>query len=136
MFIYGPSGCGKTHLINAIGNYTKRMYPQKRVLYISARLFQVQYTNSVLQNTTNDFIQFYQTIDMLIVDDIQEWIGAERTQQTFFHIFNHLFPQRNQRIILASDRPPVDLKGMPDRLLTRFHVVSSPSWRSPTCSCA
>ena len=119
MFIYGPSGCGKTHLVNAIGNRAKQLYPQKRVLYISARLFQVQYTNAVLQNTVNDFINFYQTIDMLIVDDIQEWIGAERTQQTFFHIFNHLF-RNNRRIILASDRPPVDLKGMPDRLLTRF----------------
>lgn len=119
MFIYGPSGCGKTHLINAIGNYTKRMYPQKRVLYISARLFQVQYTNSVLQNTTNDFIQFYQTIDMLIVDDIQEWVNSPKTQLTFFHIFNHLF-RNGKRIILASDRPPVDLKGMSDRLLTRF----------------
>lgn len=119
MFIYGPSGCGKTHLINAIGLHIKQLYPQKRVLYISARLFQVQYTNSVLQNTTNDFINFYQTVDVLIVDDIQEWISATKTQDTFFHIFNHLF-RNGKRIILASDRPPVDLKGMNDRLLTRF----------------
>ena len=119
MFIYGPSGCGKTHLINAIGLRTKQLYPQKRVLYISARLFQVQYTNSVLQNTTNDFINFYQTIDVLIVDDIQEWLNATKTQDTFFHIFNHLF-RNGKRIILASDRPPVDLKGMNDRLITRF----------------
>ena len=119
MFIYGPSGCGKTHLINAIGLCTKQLYPQKRVLYISARLFQVQYTNSVLQNTTNDFINFYQTIDILIVDDIQEWMTATKTQDTFFHIFNHLF-RNGKRIILASDRPPVDLNGMNDRLLTRF----------------
>ena len=119
MFIYGPSGCGKTHLINAIGLRAKQVYPQKRVLYISARLFQVQYTNAVLQNTTNDFINFYQTIDMLIVDDIQEWATATKTQDTFFHIFNHLF-RNGKRIILASDRPPVDLKGMNDRLLTRF----------------
>lgn len=119
MFIYGPSGCGKTHLINAIGLRAKQLFPQKRVLYISARLFQVQYTNSVLQNTTNDFINFYQTIDVLIVDDIQEWISATRTQDTFFHIFNHLF-RNGKRIILASDRPPVDLKGMNDRLITRF----------------
>ena len=119
MFIYGPSGCGKTHLINAIGLRIKQLYPQKRVLYISARLFQVQYTNSVLQNTTNDFINFYQTVDVLIVDDIQEWMTASKTQDTFFHIFNHLF-RNGKRIILASDRPPVDLKGMNERLLTRF----------------
>ncbi len=119
MFIFGPSGCGKTHLINAIGVHCKQMYPEKRVLYISARLFQVQYTNAVLQNTINDFINFYQTIDMLIVDDIQEWATATKTQDTFFHIFNHLF-RNGKRIILASDRPPVELKGMNDRLLTRF----------------
>ena len=119
MFIYGPSGCGKTHLINAIGLRTKQLYPQKRVLYVSARLFQVQYTNAVRNNTVNDFINFYQTIDVLIVDDIQEWISATKTQDTFFHIFNHLF-RNGKRIILASDRPPVDLRGMNDRLLTRF----------------
>ena len=119
MFIYGPSGCGKTHLINAIGLRIKQLYPQKRVLYISARLFQVQYTNSVLNNTTNDFINFYQTIDVLIVDDIQEWMTATKTQDTFFHIFNHLF-KNGKRIILASDRRPVELKGMNERLLTRF----------------
>ncbi len=119
MFIFGPSGCGKTHLINAIGVRTKELYPQKRVLYVSARLFQVQYTDSVRHNTTNDFISFYQTIDVLIVDDIQEWINAEKTLNTFFHIFNHLF-RNGKRIILASDRPPKDLAGMPDRLITRF----------------
>lgn len=119
MFIYGPSGCGKTHLINAIGVRTKQLYPQKRVLYISARLFQVQYSNAVLKNVVNDFIAFYQTIDMIIVDDIQEWMGKAGTLNTFFHIFNHLF-KNGKRIILASDRPPVDLKDVPDRLLTRF----------------
>lgn len=119
MFIYGPSGCGKTHLINAIGVHTKRLYPRKRVLYISARLFQVQYTDAVLKNATNDFINFYQTIDMLIVDDIQEWITAAKTQDTFFHIFNHLF-RNGKHIILACDRPPIELKGMNERLLTRF----------------
>ena len=119
MFIYGPSGCGKTHLLNAIGLHTKQLFPKKRVLYISARLFQVQYTSSVLHNTTNDFINFYQTIDVLIVDDIQEWITASKTQDTFFHIFNHLF-RNGKRIILACDRPPVELQGMNERLLTRF----------------
>ena len=118
-FVFGPSGCGKTHLINAIGVRCKELYPQKRVLYVSARLFQVQYTDAVRQNTVNDFIQFYQTIDVLIVDDVQEWVTASRTLDTFFHIFDHLF--RNKKtIILASDRPPVDLQGVKDRLLTRF----------------
>lgn len=119
MFIFGPSGCGKTHLVNAIGMRAKQLYPQKRVLYISARLFQVQYSNAVLQNKVNSFIAFYQTIDMLIVDDIQEWMGKASTLNTFFHIFNHLF-KNGKRIILASDRPPVDLKDVPERLLTRF----------------
>ncbi|MDY6408931.1 MAG: chromosomal replication initiator protein DnaA [Prevotella sp.] len=119
MFIFGPSGCGKTHLINAIGVKIKQLYPQKRVLYISARLFQVQYTNAVRQNTVNDFINFYQSIDVLIIDDVQEWMTAKSTQDTFFHIFNHLF-RNGKRIVLASDRPPVDLKGMSERLITRF----------------
>jgi len=118
-FIYGPSGCGKTHLINAIGVRCKETYPQKRVLYVSARLFQVQFTDSVRHNTTNDFINFYQSIDVLIVDDIQEWMNSPKTLDTFFHIFNHLF-RTGKQIILASDRPPVDLQGMKDRLLTRF----------------
>lgn len=119
MFVYGPSGSGKTHLVNAIGLKAKQMYPQKRVLYVSARLFQTQYTDAVLHNASNDFINFYQSIDMLIVDDIQEWAGKAKTLNTFFHIFNHLF-RNGKRIILACDRPPVELKDMPDRLLTRF----------------
>ena len=118
-FVFGPSGCGKTHLINAIGVRCKKLYPQKRVLYVSARLFQVQFTDSVRQNTTNDFINFYQTIDVLIVDDIQEWVSSPKTLDTFFHIFDHLF-RMGKQIILASDRPPVDLDGVKDRLLTRF----------------
>ncbi len=119
MFIYGPSGSGKTHLVNAIGVRTKQLYPQKRVLYLSAYLFQSQYTNAVVKNSVNDFIAFYQTIDMLIVDDIQEWMTATKTQETFFHVFNHLH-RNGRRIILVSDRPPVDLNTMSERLLTRF----------------
>ena len=118
-FVFGPSGCGKTHLINAIGVQSKKMYPQKRVLYVSARLFQVQYTDAQRQNTINDFINFYQTIDVLIVDDVQEWATAEKTVATFFHIFDHLF-RLGKQIILASDRPPVDLNWLKDRMLTRF----------------
>ena len=119
MFIYGPSGSGKTHLVNAIGVKAKQMYPQKRVLYVSARLFQTQYTDAILHNSSNDFINFYQSIDILIVDDVQDWAGKAKTLNTFFHIFNHLF-RNGKRIILASDRPPVDLQDVPDRLLTRF----------------
>lgn len=119
MFIFGPSGCGKTHLINAIGCRIKELYPKKRVLYVSARLFQMQYSNASLQNKQNDFISFYQTIDVLIVDDVQFLLTAAKTQDSLFHIFNHLF-RNGKRIILASDRPPVELKGMNERLLTRF----------------
>jgi len=118
-FVFGPSGCGKTHLINAIGVRCKEMYPRKRVLYVSARLFQVQFTDARRRNTINDFINFYQTIDVLIVDDVQEWATAEKTVATFFYIFDHLF-RLGKQIILASDRPPVDLKFLQDRLLTRF----------------
>ena len=105
MFIYGPSGCGKTHLINAIGLRCKQLYPEKRVLYISARLFQSQFVDANLHSSINDFIRFYQTIDMLIVDDIQEWVNATKTQDTFFHIFNLLF-RNGKRILLVSDRRP------------------------------
>ena len=118
-FVYGPSGCGKTHLINAIGVQAKKMYPQKRVLYVSAHLFMVQYVSAKLQNVINDFINFYQTIDVLIVDDVQEWATAEKTVEAFFHIFDHLF-RLGKQIILASDRPPVDLGWLTDRMLTRF----------------
>ena len=119
LFIHGPSGVGKTHLANAIGTKIKELYPEKRVLYVSAHLFQVQYTDSVRHNTTNDFINFYQTIDVLIIDDIQEFAGVTKTQNTFFHIFNHLHQSKKQ-LILTADRPPVLLQGMEDRLLTRF----------------
>lgn len=119
LFIYGPSGVGKTHLINAIGTRIKELYPEKRVLYVSAHLFQVQYTDSVRTNHFNDFITFYQTIDVLIIDDIQEFAGVTKTQNTFFHIFNHLH-QNGKQLILTSDRAPVMLQGMEDRLLTRF----------------
>ena len=119
LFLYGASGVGKTHLANAIGTKIKELYPEKRVLYVSAHLFQVQYTDSVRTNHFNDFISFYQTIDVLIIDDIQEFAGVTKTQNTFFHIFNHLH-QNGKQLILTSDRAPVLLQGMEERLLTRF----------------
>ena len=91
-FIFGPSGCGKTHLINAIGVQAKRMYPQKRVLYVSAHLFQVQFVDAKLQNTINDFINFYQTIDVLIVDDVQEWPILSIESPAVFILFSTLAP--------------------------------------------
>lgn len=118
LFIYGPSGVGKTHIISAVGNEIHRVFPEKRVLYVSAHLFQVQYTDSVRRNTINDFIHFYQTVQVLIIDDVQEFT-TKATQLAFFHIFNHLH-QNGCQIILASDRPPVALEGFEERLLTRF----------------
>ena len=119
LFIYGSSGVGKTHLVNAIGTKIKELYPEKLVLYVSAHLFQVQYTDSIRNNTFNDFITFYQKIDVLIIDDIQEFAGATKTQNTFFHIFNHLH-QNGKQLILTADRSPVLLQGVEERLITRF----------------
>lgn len=119
LFLHGPSGVGKTHLVHAIGNAAKQNNPLKRVLYVSANLFQIQYTDAVRKNTVNDFLNFYQSIDVLIIDDIHEFSGKTATQNTFFHIFNHLHQSRKQ-IILTSDRSPAVLQGMEQRLLTRF----------------
>lgn len=117
-FLYGPSGVGKTHLVNALGVKIHQMNPEKRVLFVSAHVFKTQYTDSVIHNTTNDFINFYQSIDVLIIDDIQE-ITTAKTQQAFFHIFNHLQQNRRQ-LVMTCDRPPVLLDGMEERMLTRF----------------
>lgn len=119
LFVYGPSGVGKTHLVNAIGIKLKELHPELRVLYLSAHLFQVQFQDATRNNRTPDFMHFYQSIDVLIIDDIQELIGKERTQYAFFHIFNHL-RQVGKQIILTSDRPPIMLQGMEERLITRF----------------
>ncbi len=119
LFIHGSSGVGKTHLINAIGMKIKELHPELRVLYISAHLFQVQYTDSILQKNFNDFMRFYQSIDVLIIDDIQEFAGLQKTQNAFFHIFNHLHLNGKQ-LIMTSDRSPAQLQGMEERLITRF----------------
>ena len=119
LFIYGPSGCGKTHVLNAIGWAVKEQHPELRVLYLSAHLFTVQFMNAKCDNTINEFISFYQTIDVLLLDDIHELAGKKATQNTFFHIFNHLH-LNNKQIILTADRPPIEIEGLEDRLLTRF----------------
>ena len=119
LYVYGPSGCGKSHLINAIGVRYKEINPQKQVLYVTARQFQMEFTDSVRQNTTKDFINCYQLIDMLIVDDIQEWMNAPKTLETFFQVFNNLL-RNGKQIVFACDRPPVELQGMEERLLKRF----------------
>ena len=119
LFIHGASGVGKTHLVNAIGTKIKQLHPELRVLYISAHLFQVQYTDSILHKNFNDFMRFYQSIDILIIDDIQEFAGLPGTQNAFFHIFNHLHLNGKQ-LIMTSDRSPAQLKGMEERLITRF----------------
>ena len=119
LFVYGQSGVGKTHLANAIGVMAKQLHPEKRILYVSANTFQIQYTDAVRANTVNDFLNFYQTIDVLIVDDIQEFAGKTGTQNTFFHIFNHLH-QTGKQLVLTSDRSPVVMVGLEQRLLTRF----------------
>ncbi|MCR4766154.1 MAG: chromosomal replication initiator protein DnaA [Bacteroidaceae bacterium] len=118
-FIYGTSGVGKTHLANAIGLRVKELNPAARVLYVSAHLFKVQYTDSVRNNTLNDFINFYQTIDVLIIDDIQEFAGTTKTQNTFFYIFNQLH-QNGKQLVMTADRAPMLLQGLEDRLITRF----------------
>lgn len=119
LFVFGTTGVGKTHLIQAIGNKIKSQYPMTRVLYLTARIFESQFTTAVMKNKLNDFISFYQSIDVLILDDIQDFAGKQRTQNTFFHIFNHLH-QNQKQLIMTSDCRPVDMDGMVPRLISRF----------------
>ncbi|RIH63477.1 chromosomal replication initiator protein DnaA [Mariniphaga sediminis] len=119
LMIYGNSGLGKTHLAQAIGIEVKEQMPDKVVLYVNANKFQTQFTEATRNNNRNDFLHFYQMIDVLILDDVQEFAGKEKTQETFFHIFNHLH-QTGKQLILTSDKPPIELKGMEQRLLSRF----------------
>lgn len=119
LFVFGPCGVGKTHLIQAIGIRLKERDPRARVLYITARLFESQFTAAVQRSKVNEFISFYQSIDTLIIDDIQDFIGKDKTQRTFFHIFNHL-KQNNRQLIMSSDCRPSEMEGMEERLLSRF----------------
>jgi chromosomal replication initiator protein len=119
LFVHGKSGVGKTHLLHAIGNAGLQQNNNLRVLYVSSHLFQVQYSQAYLNNTVNDFIHFYQSIDVLLIDDIHELSGKTGTQNVFFHIFNHLH-QNGKQLVITCDRPPKDIVGIDDRLLTRF----------------
>ncbi|MEP0860604.1 MAG: chromosomal replication initiator protein DnaA [Ignavibacterium sp.] len=118
-FVYGGVGLGKTHLIQAIGNRIIEKFPEKKVIYLSTDSFTVEFVEAIQSNRVNEFQNFYRNIDVLIIDDIQFLTGKEKTQDLFFHIFNTLHQARKQ-IILSSDRPPKELKGMDERLISRF----------------
>lgn len=130
LLIYGGSGLGKTHLAQAIGLEVKQNFPDKVVLYVTTNVFQTQFTEAVRKNEINDFLHFYQLIDVLILDDIHELAGKTATQNTFFHIFNHLH-QSGKQLILTSDRAPAELSGLEERLLSRFRWGLSAEIKSP-----
>lgn len=130
LLVFGGVGLGKTHLAHAIGVDIKDKYPNKTVLYITAEKFTQQYIESVRKNNRNDFIHFYQIIDVLIVDDIQLLSGKAGTQDVFFHIFNHLH-QNGKQVILTSDKAPVDMQDIEQRLLSRFKWGLSAELQTP-----
>lgn len=119
LFIYGPSGVGKTHLSQAIGQRVQELHAGMRVCYVSSAKFEAQYVHDARFRERGSFIEFYQQMDVLIIDDIQGLIGKEKTQQAFFEIFNHLY-LLNKQIVLTSDVPPVEFRGMEERLITRI----------------
>lgn len=118
-FVYGGVGLGKTHLIQAVGNEIVNKFPDKKVIYLSTDNFTVEFVEAIQSNRVNEFSSFYRSMDVLIIDDIQFLTGKEKTQDLFFHIFNTLHQSRKQ-IILSSDKPPKDLKGLDERLVSRF----------------
>ncbi|HQF41913.1 MAG TPA: chromosomal replication initiator protein DnaA, partial [Ignavibacteriaceae bacterium] len=118
-FVYGGVGLGKTHLIQSIGNSIVEKFPEKKVIYLSSDSFTVEFVEAIQSNRVNEFSGFYRNMDVLIIDDIQFLTGKEKTQDLFFHIFNTLHQSRKQ-IILSSDKPPKELKGLDERLISRF----------------
>ncbi len=131
LLIYGGVGLGKTHLAHAIGVKTKELHPDLTVLYVSSEQFLQQYSDAGKNNTTNDFVHFYQMVDVLIIDDIQFWANkAKGTQEAFFHIFNDLHQKRKQ-IIITSDKAPSDLQGLEPRLISRLKWGLSADLQTP-----
>ncbi len=130
LLLYGGVGLGKTHLAQAIGIEVKKIHPNKTVLYVQSEKFITQFIEATKNNNTNDFIHFYQMIDVLIIDDVQYFAGKEKTQDSFFHIFNHLH-QLGKQIILTADRAPVDIQGIEQRLLSRFKWGLSADLQAP-----
>ena len=130
LFIYSKVGLGKSHLVHAIGLEVKNKFPDKTVLYVTTDQFIAQYIESVRNNNQNDFTNFYQLIDVLIIDDIHFLAGKEKTQDVFFHIFNQLH-QKSKQLVITSDKPPVDIEGMEPRLLSRFKWGLTADLQSP-----
>ncbi len=119
LVLYGGTGLGKTHLMQAIGNYALETGKAKRVMYVSSEKFTNEFIDAIRNDATTDFSSFYRSMDILIVDDIQFFTGKEKTQDSFFHTFNSLH-QLGKQIILSSDRPPKELQGLDERLISRF----------------
>jgi len=119
LFIYGSSGLGKTHLLHAIGHYTIALHPRRRVRYVSSEEFTNEFINSIQSNKAAEFQASYRDVDLLLIDDIQFLQRAEQTQEAFFQIFNTLY-NNNKQVVITSDKPPKELGGFEERMLTRF----------------
>lgn len=130
LFIFGGVGLGKTHLAHAIGNEIQEKHPKKRILYIEAEDFTKQYSVVAKNNNRTDFIHFYQQIDVLIIDNVQFFASKPGTQDVFFQIFNHLH-QNGKQLILTSDKAPVDIQDVEQRLLSRFKWGLSAELQAP-----
>lgn len=130
LFIYGDTGLGKTHLAHAIGNEVRERFPDKSILYVASDNFTNQFIQALKNNAINDFVNFYQLIDVLIIDDIHFLSNKQKTQDIFFQIFNQLH-QNGKQIILTSDRPPKDIDGIEERLISRFKWGLSADLQAP-----